>query len=103
MGYIFEVYKYALGLFKGHVPRHASRSNHRHHTPRLDYFGVGSIIPVLLLAPRMAPRFPLDKAPQPDARRVTEEALSSMHGGQPPFQWIEEDGRSLVGCYAPLR
>ncbi|CAJ2509992.1 Uu.00g058920.m01.CDS01 [Anthostomella pinea] len=49
------------------------------------------------------PRFPIDEAPHPMlARKTMEDALTVMHGGPPPFQWIEEDGRSLIGCYAPL-
>ncbi|KAI1771754.1 hypothetical protein F4818DRAFT_203130 [Hypoxylon cercidicola] len=50
----------------------------------------------------MAPRFPIDEAPDPAARQVMEESLATMHGGAPPFQWIEEDGKSLLGPYAPL-
>ncbi|KAI0022609.1 hypothetical protein F4780DRAFT_777664 [Xylariomycetidae sp. FL0641] len=51
----------------------------------------------------MAPRFPINEAPDPSgARKTIEEALTVMHGGDPPFQWVEEDGQSLTGCYAPL-
>ena len=50
----------------------------------------------------MTPRFPIDEAPDSAARQTMEDALTKMHGGAPPFQWIEDDGRSLIGCYAPL-
>ncbi|KAK7983233.1 hypothetical protein PG989_010635 [Apiospora arundinis] len=50
----------------------------------------------------MEPRFPINEAPDSDAKQTMERALTNMHGGAPPFQWIEEDGKSLVGCYAPL-
>lgn len=54
------------------------------------------------LACTMTPRFPIDEAPDSAAKQTMEDALTKMHGGAPPFQWIEDDGRSLIGCYAPL-
>ncbi|KAK7932313.1 hypothetical protein PG985_003025 [Apiospora marii] len=48
------------------------------------------------------PRFPFDESPDPATKDVMVEALSKMHRGGPPFQFVEEDGKSLVGCYAPL-
>ncbi|RYP12069.1 hypothetical protein DL767_011507 [Monosporascus sp. MG133] len=50
----------------------------------------------------MAPRFPIDESPDPAARHIMEESLSKMHRGTPPFQYTDNDGKSLVGCYAPL-
>jgi len=50
----------------------------------------------------MAPRFPIDEAADPAAGQFIEQALNAMHGGQPPFKWKEDDGRSLIACYAPL-
>ncbi|RDA90940.1 hypothetical protein CP533_5355 [Ophiocordyceps camponoti-saundersi (nom. inval.)] len=47
-------------------------------------------------------RFPFSEAPASEAKDVMEQALISMHGGPPPFQWIEADGKSMLGCYAPL-
>ena len=52
----------------------------------------------------MVSRFPFEEAPDTSAKEIMEAALLKMHGGlHPPFQWIEDDGRSLLGCYAPLR
>ncbi|ROT41234.1 hypothetical protein SODALDRAFT_376932 [Sodiomyces alkalinus F11] len=52
----------------------------------------------------MAPRFPLDEAPGgSEAKEVIQEALSKMHGGASPFPWIDEEGNTLLGCYAGLR
>ncbi|KAI8633364.1 hypothetical protein F5Y19DRAFT_417682 [Xylariaceae sp. FL1651] len=48
------------------------------------------------------PRFPIDESPDPAAREVMTESLAKMHNGNPPFQYTDEDGKSLVGCYAPL-
>jgi hypothetical protein len=50
----------------------------------------------------MSSRFPTEDAPDAAAKDLMENALQKMHGGTIPFQWIEEDGRSLIGCYAPL-
>lgn len=50
----------------------------------------------------MAPRFPLAEAPDANIKNVIGDALHVMHRGPPPFQWVAEDGGSLVGCYAPL-
>lgn len=50
----------------------------------------------------MAPRFPLEEAPDANIKDMIGDALHVMHGGPPPFQWVAEDGGSLVGCYAPL-
>ncbi|KAI1141438.1 hypothetical protein F5Y05DRAFT_261463 [Hypoxylon sp. FL0543] len=50
----------------------------------------------------MEPRFPIDQSPDPAVKEMIEEALVTMHGGPPPFQWVEGDGQSLIGCYAPL-
>ncbi|KAI2464633.1 hypothetical protein F4781DRAFT_412364 [Annulohypoxylon bovei var. microspora] len=50
----------------------------------------------------MTPRFPSTEAPDSEARQTVENALLTMHGGPPPFQWIDEDGHSMLGCYAPL-
>ncbi|KAI0415235.1 hypothetical protein F5X98DRAFT_347362 [Xylaria grammica] len=47
-------------------------------------------------------RFPIAEAPDLSARQTIEESLESMHGGPPPFQWVQGDGQSLMGCYAPL-
>ncbi|KAI1264007.1 AhpD-like protein [Xylariaceae sp. FL1019] len=47
-------------------------------------------------------RFPFDESPDPEARAVMTESLAKMHNGKPPFQYTDEDGQSLVGCYAPL-
>lgn len=51
----------------------------------------------------MAPRFPIQDAPDVSAKKVMEDALQRMHGGTLPFRWVEDDGISLMGCYAPLR
>ncbi|KAK4200733.1 hypothetical protein QBC40DRAFT_199741 [Triangularia verruculosa] len=49
------------------------------------------------------PRFPLQEAPEPrSSRQLMEDALHTMHGGSPPFQWVENNGESHIGCYAPL-
>lgn len=48
-------------------------------------------------------RFLIAEAPDSSARQTMEESLKAMHCGPPPFQWVQEDGESLVGCYAPLR
>ncbi|KAI0181679.1 hypothetical protein GGR52DRAFT_50032 [Hypoxylon sp. FL1284] len=50
----------------------------------------------------MEPRFPIGQSPDPAVKQGIEEALVTMHGGPPPFKWVEEDGKSLIGCYAPL-
>ncbi|KAI1371687.1 hypothetical protein F4677DRAFT_288076 [Hypoxylon crocopeplum] len=50
----------------------------------------------------MPHRFPFDEAPDPSARQIMEDALHIMHGGPPPFEWIGEDGTSMLGCYGPL-
>lgn len=50
----------------------------------------------------MVPRFPLEEAPDTTALKVIEKALGKMHEGGRPFKWIEDDGHSLLGCYAPL-
>ncbi|KAK4107382.1 hypothetical protein N656DRAFT_741989 [Canariomyces notabilis] len=50
----------------------------------------------------MTPRFPIDEAADPAAGKFIEEALNVMHNGPPPFKWKEDDGRSLIACYAPL-
>ncbi|KAI0809954.1 hypothetical protein GGR55DRAFT_647432 [Xylaria sp. FL0064] len=47
-------------------------------------------------------RFPIAEASDSSARQTMEEALEIMHGGPPPFQWIQDDGQSMLGCYAPL-
>ncbi|KAI1326780.1 hypothetical protein F5Y16DRAFT_374015 [Xylariaceae sp. FL0255] len=47
-------------------------------------------------------RFPIDESPDPLAREVMEQSLAKMHNGNPPFRYTDEDGKSLVGCYAPL-
>lgn len=51
----------------------------------------------------MTPRFPIQDAPDPTTKQVMEDTLGKMHHGGPPFQWVEDDGSSLIGCYAPLR
>ncbi|KAI1383547.1 uncharacterized protein F4822DRAFT_434658 [Hypoxylon trugodes] len=60
----------------------------------------------LSLAPKihitMAHRFSLDDAPDKDAKKLVEESLVAIHGGSPTFKWIEDDGKSLVGNWAPL-
>ncbi|KAI0973528.1 AhpD-like protein [Xylaria arbuscula] len=50
----------------------------------------------------MAPRFPFDESPDPEAREVIEQALEKMHSGVPPFKFTEDDNKTLVGCYAPM-
>ncbi|KAI1282798.1 hypothetical protein F5Y07DRAFT_197832 [Xylaria sp. FL0933] len=49
-----------------------------------------------------SPRFPIDESPDSAAVEVMTESLAKMHNGKPPFQYTDEDGKSLVGCYAPL-
>jgi hypothetical protein len=51
----------------------------------------------------MDSRFPIAEAPASGPHQAIEEALLALHGGPPPFQWVDEDGNSLLGCYAPLR
>ncbi|KAI2780683.1 hypothetical protein F4815DRAFT_469857 [Daldinia loculata] len=50
----------------------------------------------------MAPRFPSSDAPNLGSQKAVENALLTMHGGPPPFRWIDDDGFSMLGCYAPL-
>ncbi|OTA66657.1 hypothetical protein K449DRAFT_430971 [Hypoxylon sp. EC38] len=50
----------------------------------------------------MAPRFPIDESPDPEIKQVIEESLLKMHHGAPQFNYTENDGESLLGCYPPL-
>ncbi|EED11955.1 hypothetical protein TSTA_000330 [Talaromyces stipitatus ATCC 10500] len=50
----------------------------------------------------MEPRFTIRDAPSVSTHQIIEESLMAMHNGPPPFQWIKNDGSSLMGCYAPL-
>ncbi|KAF2865017.1 hypothetical protein BDV95DRAFT_612980 [Massariosphaeria phaeospora] len=48
------------------------------------------------------PRFPIHEAPDDAAKKVIEDTLPIIHHGPAPFKWVEDDGTSLIGCYAPL-
>ncbi|GLA47458.1 hypothetical protein CBS147343_4982 [Aspergillus niger] len=50
----------------------------------------------------MTHRFPYDEKEHAASKQTIQDALSVMHQNDIPFQWIEEDGSSLLGCYASL-
>ncbi|KAJ5526483.1 hypothetical protein N7494_013133 [Penicillium frequentans] len=49
----------------------------------------------------MTHRFPYDENEHAASKQIIQNALKVMHHDI-PFQWIEEDGSSLLGCYASL-
>ncbi|KAI2640423.1 AhpD-like protein [Hypomontagnella submonticulosa] len=50
----------------------------------------------------MAYRFPLQDAPDTDAKVTMAELLSEVYDGPSPFPVLEEDGKSMIGPYAAL-
>lgn len=51
----------------------------------------------------MTHRFPYDEKEHAASKQTIHDALTVMHQNDIPFQWVEEDGSSLLGCYASLR
>lgn len=51
----------------------------------------------------MTHRFPYDEKEHAASKQTIQDALTVMHQNDIPFQWVEEDGSSLLGCYASLR
>ncbi|KAJ5715855.1 uncharacterized protein N7483_013036 [Penicillium malachiteum] len=49
----------------------------------------------------MTPRFPYDENEHAASKQTIQDALKVMHN-EIPFQWVGEDGSSLLGCYASL-
>ncbi|RCI07628.1 hypothetical protein L249_1670 [Ophiocordyceps polyrhachis-furcata BCC 54312] len=47
----------------------------------------------------MSSRFPFSEAPVSGTKELIEQALFAIHGSPPPFQWMEVDGKSMLGSH----
>ncbi|KAI1778651.1 hypothetical protein F4818DRAFT_438806 [Hypoxylon cercidicola] len=50
----------------------------------------------------MSFRFPAEAADTETAIDVVQQAMSIMHQGPAPFKWIDDDSKTLLGCFAPF-
>jgi hypothetical protein len=51
----------------------------------------------------MSHRYPLDAAPDPDARNVVEEMMGGVHRHHLSFPIVEEDEGAMLGWLGPMR